>query len=138
VGGVVVPMKEKDFYPIVERWAKINLRGTNGAIEVKLCKKKSFPYSEIYEHQWRNLEIVNEDDMFFISKIPDEGISQKPFDIFYLGEAQGWFCIIFYTRGKKRFYFITGDNLQAHKEGSKRKSITEEECSTLATHFFSI
>lgn len=122
-------MRERDFYRDVQSWVKsINLE--TAAIELKLCKEKTFRFSEVKPHQVDNLLAVATGKLTY--KIPDVGIDQKPFDICVWNRAYAYVAVIFYTpRKPKRMYLILiQDFLKIREEflAKKKYSLVEEDC----------
>jgi len=93
------------------------------AFELKTTKTNSLPFSRFAEHQLRALDLAKNNQLYY--KIPDMGLSPKPFDCFVLSNANS-FVVCFFNcdqRGVKDFYIIELENLQ--KEMQKAKSLTK-------------
>ena len=122
-------MKERDLY------SKLNKLITNTcAVELKICKGLSLPFSAVVEHQVRALKIAKHGVLRY--KIPDCGY-QNPFDIIVLAKVPAFVVIVFYKPRKPiEFLFIDIDVFMQEKEISKRKSLTEETAKKLSTSPF--
>lgn len=101
-----------------------NMFLTSLALELKLTKTKSLPFSALKEHQRHALLTASNGRLIY--KIPDDSVGQKPFDCFCITNASSWVVIMFYTRGCKTFYMIPIDVWVKEEKTSKRKSLTEE------------
>lgn len=125
-------MKEKDFQVDLNKWMSRNgaLFGTLTG-ELKICKnKKSLPFNAVQPHQLRALKLSQK---WIIFKIPDEGLSQKPFDFFQICNAKAMIFIMFYQRGKTKFVGIDVDIFEKEALVSKRKSLTEARAAEIGT-----
>jgi len=126
-------VREADFQTKFTRWAKHNLITRTGAYELKLTKTKSLPFNAVAPHQIIALQLVKHNHLGY--KIPDVGLSQKPFDFFNISSSQSpdaQIVVMFYTRGNNKFYMIDVDDFVNKAKSSERKSLTEDECSTIA------
>ena len=128
-------MKEKDFQTLFTKWLKDRWQGT-GAFELKICKKKSLPFSTVQEHQINALKQVK--DSIFAYKISDFSPGLKPFDCFSFAMEGAFLVVMFYVpRQPKGFYLIDIDDFIKLKETTKRKSFTEDMISkAYGTNYF--
>lgn len=131
-------MKEKNFQTKFGHWVKYNWYREGGlttpvcaAFELKITKTNRFAFSQIEDHQVKNLCAV--DNGLFFYKISDQSMGQKPFDCFSLG-GPAYIVVLFYKpRVKSYFYLI--DIRDIIKLSKKQKSITEEEAKAIAFKF---
>ena len=115
--------KEKDFQIMFGKWLQHRWSWT-GVFELKLARGKSLAFSAVQEHQERALLMVSFSGIYY--KIPDDTYSQKPFDCFYIKNAEAYVVVMFYHRGQKEFIMIKIQDWMKEKENSDRKSLTEE------------
>lgn len=120
-------VQEKDFQTRFNHWLK-HYWTTTAKFELKLTKKKSFPYSQLKEHQRDALK-----NKKVIYKIPDLG-AQNPFDCFVMVDVPGYVVIQFYIRGVNLFYVIEINKFEEYEKTSKRKSLTEEEANIISDY----
>lgn len=121
-------MTEADFQRNFTKWAKHHIH-TNTACELKLVRSERMPLSAIADHQWICLKNAKSHNLVY--KIPDVGLSPKPFDCFVMSGAEAYFVIMFYSRGEKEFYFVDVDVLFRHMENGA-KSVTRDDVRSLA------
>jgi len=115
---------EADFQTKFGRWSKASNLTTQAA-ELKFCKKKSLPYSQIAPHQIRALHLAKHGTLYY--KISDTGYDSKPFDCFILSGVPAFLYVMFHVgRGTSHFYGIDIDVLMNEINSSDRKSLTEE------------
>jgi penicillin-binding protein-related factor A (putative recombinase) len=125
-------MREATLYPVVKDWIRNNVKHTC-VIELKIAKSKSLPYSEVKEHQEANLFAAKNRVLMY--KIPDVGFDQKPFDICVWSGCKAYVGIVFYEPRKlKTLYMINIDSWKRYRAKADKKSITIEECSSLAEY----
>ena len=105
-------------------WAKHNI-STSTAFELKICKGKSLPYSNIKEHQlWA---LFNAKHTIIVHKISDMSYGYKPFDCFALAGAEAYLVVMFYKKGKKHScILIEIDVMMKEITRGGRRSLTEE------------
>jgi len=115
-------MRERDFQTKFTRWLKHHQK-TSAAFELKICKKKSLPFSAVQKHQEDALIAVKHHCLSY--KISDDSRGFKPFDCFSLS-AEAYVVIMFYRPRNSKVYMIDIDAWLKEKKASKRKSITEE------------
>lgn len=116
-------MLEKHFQTEFGKWLK-HKNKTTGAFELKLTKETSLPFNAVQPHQVDALRNAKHGHLMF--KIPDDSISQKPFDCFMLVGCAAYVVIMYYVRGKKAFYMIDIDDWMREELASDRKSLTED------------
>ena len=118
--------KEKDMQTLFTKWMKRNKWDEPAAFELKICKKKSLPYSRIEEHQLYYLNKGEQEG--FTYKLSDQSMGMKPWDsMWFMGS--GYIVILFYEPRKPKYtYIIKVRDFVNHQANSKRKSITEGEC----------
>lgn len=102
--------QEATFTTKFRRWAAENI-GT-GAYEIKHTRgSNSFSCAELKEHQ-RDALLAAKGKYGLAFKIPDEGYSYRPFDMFVLKKAPAW-VVIAYPKG---FVVIDIDKFLCWKE----------------------
>ena len=125
-------MKEKDITSPILKHLKYRY-GSTCAIEIKICKTGSLPFSRLEEHQKNALLLTKHGCV--VHKIPDAGY-QNPFDAFMLCHEPAFVVIMFWERGKKEFFVIDIDVWVAEESSSKRKSLTEDRARDIGDAFF--
>lgn len=113
---------ESDFQTKFTRWAKYHVK-TPAAFELKLSKTSSISFDQVAPHQIAALLSVKHN--FLAYKIPDTGLGAKPFDFFVLS-GSAYIVVMFYKRGQKEFFMIDVDAFILERDGSSRKSLTED------------
>jgi penicillin-binding protein-related factor A (putative recombinase) len=95
--------------------------------ELKHCKGKSLPFSDVKDHQVAALVAASDKGLVF--KIPDLGV-QNPFDCFSLFRVPAYVVIKY----PDSFELIPIENFLHEKERSKlRKSLTYERAKAIST-----
>lgn len=123
--------QEKHFQSALNKWLKKNWDDGSCAMELKITKGKSLPYSALKEHQLYGLNKCNHGTLVW--KLSDMDMRMKPFDAFILQKVDAYIVIMFYEpRKKKVAYIISVYMWEFTKKHSKRKSITEAECEKIA------
>ena len=117
-------MKELDFQTKFTRWAKYNLP-VSTACELKITNGPSLPFDSVADHQLIALKLAKGSSGAGY-KIPDCGISAKPFDFFFLIRAHAYIVVMFYKRAQKEFFVIDVDAWEKETLSSDRKSLTED------------
>lgn len=85
--------REAEFTTKCRRWLRDNV-GT-GAYEIKHTRGlESFKMSELKRHQ-RDALLAVRDDRGLVYKIPDEGVSYRPFDLFVMRKCPAYVVICF-------------------------------------------
>lgn len=127
-------MKEKDFQTKFGRWVKNRWQGS-AVFELKLCKDKAWPFSEIKEHQLAALSVAKHSILYF--KLPDVGLMQKPFDTVVVSGVPAYLALMFYKRGQDEFFLIDIDTLLSEIKSSERRSLTEDRAQLIgqSVHF---
>lgn len=115
-------MKERDLQTRFNAWLRNRWQGGSAAFELKICHEESMPFSEVKEHQVRNLQIAKHGSLAY--KIPDVGMDQKPFDCIFLDKVPAYVAVMFHKRGEKRVYLIDVDIFALEAETSARRSLT--------------
>lgn len=120
-------MDEKDFYgKICKHYTKHT--GVPMAIEVKITKGKSLPFRSLMKHQE---DFLLQSRRAFAYKIPDIGISRKPFDILLLHHARAVIVVIFYRARDSGIYEIPIREFINERELGNRESLTEQRASEI-------
>lgn len=120
-------MKEVDLYPKISRWLNTNLPNQAWYIEAKIVKGRRFAFSTVAQHQIMNLTYAQH-GLYY--KIPDAGVSRKPFDIIWTGinQCKSFVMPVFYeSRTKCTGYLIPINDFVRLKATSKKKSLLESE-----------
>lgn len=116
-------MNEAQFTTKLNKWFYYKHQASC-AIEVKLTKTQSIPFSVLKDHQWRNLRACEIGQTVY--KIPDTGNVQMPFDMVMLVKVPAYIAVQFYKRGEKKFYLIPPLTWSEMRNKESRKSVTEE------------
>lgn len=116
-------MNEKDYYPKIKKYYTQNATQSM-AIEVKITKTKSLPFSCLPAHQEEKLL---ESERAFAEKIADVGVLKKPYDIMLVHRAKAILVVIFYEPRKSRVYELNIRDFIHMRETMGKKSATEEE-----------
>lgn len=109
--------KEAKFQTLFRHWLKQNPL-ISGAFELKQTGS-ALPFDAVSEHQIHSL-LAAKGKSGILYKAPDDTIGAKPFDMFYLRNAQAW-IVVKYPKG---FEIIDVDTFLLEKKKSKRKSLT--------------
>jgi len=129
-------MLEKDMQSLFTKWLKENCK-RNGAYELKICKKKSMPFSAVQEHQVNALWKAKHSCL--VHKISDMSLGAKPMDCFSLSRAKAFVVILFYVpREPKECFLIDIDDFIKCMETSKRKSLTYEMADEIAEEIINL
>jgi hypothetical protein len=126
-------MKEKDFQIKFGHWLRNSNFSATAAFELKICKSKSLSFNAVKEHQVNALYLAKNRKLFY--KIPDEGLSLKPFDCIILNGAQAYVVVQFYARGQREFVMIDVDSWIAEIRESTRRSLTESRAKEIGDVF---
>lgn len=119
-------MTEADITPKVFKYIRDTLKRTC-AVEVKLARNGSLPFSALAEHQERALLLANNACIYH--KISDGSGQQTPFDGFVLCGVPAYVAVVY----GKTLELITVGNFVFEREKSKRKSLTAERAHELST-----
>jgi len=125
-------MKEKDITTPILKHLR-HKYGATCAIEIKICKTGSLPFSRLEEHQKNAL--LNTKHGCVVHKIADCGY-QNPFDAVILCNEPAFVVVMFYRRGQKEFFVIDIDTWCAEEKESTRRSLTEERAREIAISYF--
>ncbi len=134
-------MKEKDIQTLLSKKHTIH-----GVFELKICKKKRFPFNAVKEHQKEALWFCANEGFFHkISDFPMFKESKtrfnrkKPFDFFYLEKTPAYIIICFYVpRRRKTCYYVSIGDWELEEDISTMKSITEDEIEQISTHILEL
>lgn len=96
-------MKEKNYYAPLSKYYT-RMTECSMAIEVKICKGNSLPFSSLHAHQE---EFLLQSERAFAHKIPDVGRLRKPYDIILVHQARAVVVVIFYLPRQTEIYEIT-------------------------------
>lgn len=115
-------MKESIFTTKFMHWYVAS--DIEGAVEVKLTKTGRLRTHDVRPNQVIGLNAYK--NHYLTYKIPDEGMSTKPFDLL---KARGpaWLVVMFYTPRKQEFVMIDIDEFAKIYYNEDIKSITEAE-----------
>jgi hypothetical protein len=117
-------MTEREKTTLFGKWIRSRWNKTC-AIEAKICKEQSLPFSALKEHQENALFQVKHG--VFWHKISDGTGQQTPFDGFFMAREDAFVVIFWHQyRGDKRLTMIPIDNWLQEKRDSDRKSLTYE------------
>ena len=119
--------REAKFTLQFRHWLKKNPM-MSGAFELKQSITNSLPFSAVREHQVDALLATNS-DKGLLWKIPDDSISSKPYDLFYLRNAGAWVVIKY----PDCFCIININLFLEEKTCSLRKSLTSSRAKEIAT-----
>jgi hypothetical protein len=118
-------MSEAAFQTWFKKWYEHNDIGT-AALELKIIKSGNFRMAQVAEHQISALWMAYKYGLFW--KIPDEGLSRKPFDAFYMKGVPAYIVVLFVK--SKEFYLIHINDFEKHRLRGNNV-MTEEECAVL-------
>jgi len=116
---------EKDFQADFNKYLK-HIFYKTGAFELKVTEETSLPFGAVKDHQMTALYHAKHGN--FVYKIPDDAVSEKPFDAFMLVMVPSYVVVMFRSkeRGQREFVMIDIDAWISEKKISERKSLTEE------------
>ena len=135
-------MKEKNLQVIFGNYLKENPPNETAVYELKMCKGKSMPFSQVAEHQIEALQQAKHGNLYH--KITDQPVSwgkntkmrftkPKPCDCFNICKANAYIVIVYYKpRQKKEFILIDILQFITERDNSKRKSLTEARAREIA------
>lgn len=127
--------RESKFQTLFRHWIRANQTlFDSGAFELKQTRTDSLPFSDVAEHQDIALDAVQQVETGLLYKAPDDSAGTKPFDFFYLRDADAWIVI----RYPKFFCVIDRDDFIDEKNSSERKSLTSARAKAIATHIVSL
>lgn len=119
-------MREKDFQVKIGHWIKSNIKHSV-AFELKSVRTDSLPFNAVKPHQIAGLYHVKHGNVYL--KLPDSLGLQWPFDCFTI--TGGAYVVIRYGSG--HWFGIDIDVFIKESKASKRKSLTEERATAIAT-----
>lgn len=119
---------EANFTNLFRHWLMANPMWSAG-FELKQTKSDSIRFDAVQRHQLDALTAAGEGEKGLLYKAPDDSRGAKPFDLFYLRNADayvvirypGFFCLIDYDVFKKE-----------EKRTKTRKSLTSERAKKIA------
>lgn len=129
-------MKEKNAQLLLKKYIENNpeqFENRNLAVETKLCKDTSFPFSKVQGHQVEALKKAHSgvlyhkiNDMPFIKNNKKMRFTtKKPFDWFVMSNVEAFICIIWYKPRKyKMAHMIPISSFITEQIISTRKSLT--------------
>lgn len=117
---------EKNFQTDFRKYAKYRLKDKESFVyELKATSKNYINFKALARHQEASLLAVSEGVGHY--KIPDEGVSQKPFDGFQLQAIPAYVGVMFNTSSQRKdFYLIKIRDWIRAREDVERASLTEE------------
>jgi len=113
--------REAKFGLLFRHWLKASNFSFSAAFELKQTTTDSLPFSDVKDHQLDALLAVRSRHGL-LYKAPDDSLSTKPFDYFYLKNTAS-FIVIKYP---KCFVVISVLAFIEEKKTSKRKSLTSK------------
>ena len=125
---------ESDFASEFSKWLRMQRKEGNYlfsfAVEHKVCKKRRLNFtSDFQDQQLPSLYQTKHECIYY--KLSDLDIGRKPYDAFTMCFEPAYIAVLWYKlRQPKTFYMVDIDKIYVFKE--THKSITEEECKTLA------
>lgn len=139
-------MKEKNFQSEFTAWIRECAPGRSAAYELKLEKGTSFPFNRLADHQIEALQRAKGPGLYHkISDLPLRSFAEqgakmmrfgkpKPFDCFFLCQAEAWLVLLFYVpRAKKEMLFIDIDAFLKERSIATRKSLTIERARAISS-----
>lgn len=115
-------MSEAEFQTFFTKWSKYQYpqvtHNSCGVFELKVVDGKSLSKKKVREHQVRALHIAHTQS--FSYKIPDAGISQKPFDSFMVAGVPAYVVCLYNrkTRTERVFCLIPISFFLSHETPS--------------------
>lgn len=121
--------KEAEFGILFRHWLKANPL-QSGAFELKQTTTNRLPFSAVKDHQIHAL-VAASTKGGLLYKIPDDSRGTKPFDMFYLRNAESY-LVIKYPDG---FVLIEPETFVIERDVlSKEKSLTYERAKEIAIY----
>lgn len=111
--------REAQFGLLFRAWLRAHPMRSAG-FELKQTTSNSIPFSAVKEHQLDALLAVKHRSILY--KAPDDSRGAKPFDYFYLNNAEAYIVI----RYPKAFYIMDVNAFIVEKENSTVRSLTSE------------
>jgi penicillin-binding protein-related factor A (putative recombinase) len=135
-------MTERNMQTIFSKWMKKQTFTCTAVFELKIVKNKSWPFSNLQEHQEMALKNAKSEiglyhrltDQPWIKDRLNAFTYKKPFDCLYITNSKAFVVFWFYKpRQKKMFLFVDIDRLIELKNKCERKSATEEMLKNIAS-----
>lgn len=111
--------REASFQIQFRHWLKKNPM-VSGAFELKQTTSKNLSFDLVKEHQINAL-MASSSNVGFLYKLPDDSISTKPYDCFYLRNAKAYIVIKY----PSCFVIIDVYDFMREKEISDSSSLSE-------------
>lgn len=126
-------MKESDAQVKFGKWIRDNNYDKTSAFELKLChNNKALAFSAFESQQLPCL--LQAKTGFLFKKLSDADRSLKPFDCFVIAHCEAYVIACWHHDGKAPIaYWLEIETFLNAQKITKRKSITEAECATLAS-----
>jgi hypothetical protein len=127
VRGYNTGMRETDLYMKFAIWMRKNRPAEPWCCELKMVKGKSFAFSSVLDHQVMSLTMAQSG---ITHKLPDAGLTRKPFDIFWTGvhASKSYIIPVFYIPRKQcTGYLIPINDFVKLRTLSPKESVREEE-----------
>lgn len=125
--------KESQFQTEFGRWVK-HRWGYTAAFELKIVPKgKGLPFSSVRPNQRVGLTTASNGKMYY--KLPDVGLTPKPFDCVVLVQEKAYVVIQYYARGVKHFYVVESNAFFDEAKRSKSRSLTEKRAGVIGQRF---
>lgn len=126
-------MTEADFQTKFTRWAKYKLHASC-VWELKYCRGKSLPFSALQPHQKDALNLAATTCIHY--KIPDVGMSPKPFDGVTVCRVPAFVVVKFKEDDAKAFYLIPIEEWLHNEKTSTKRSFTLHDVKQISQHGF--
>lgn len=121
--------REAQFTLLFRHYLKANPIQNSAVFELKQTINDSIPFNVVKDHQINALKSVKS-KYGFLYKISDDSIGIKPFDMVYYFNSPA-FVVIKYP---ECFVIIDIDDFILERNTSKRKSLTSDRATKIATH----
>ncbi len=123
--------REANFQTLFRHWFKEHQQEfKSGAFELKQTTTDSLPFSACAEHQIFALQAVQQVNAGLLYKAPDDSRGVKPFDFFFLRDAESWVVV----RYPKFFCVIDTGYFTDERDWGDRKSLTSERAKQIARY----
>ena len=126
---------ERHFQQDFGKWARHNLKTTT-ALELKVSKTDSLPFSRLEDHQFSALKAAS-GAVGVYHKIADGTMGRKPFDSFYMARAEAYIVIMYRCTeiGQKEFFTVSVQAWETEMVGPRR-SLTEDRARAIGYAYF--
>jgi len=122
--------QEKDFQSSFRRYAKNRMSERTFVYELKVTKGDYINFSRLEDHQEYALRASS--GGIAHHKLPDEGISQKPYDGFQVTGVPAFVGVLFNKEEQqKEFFLIPISDWRAAREEVDRKSLTRDKAAEI-------